>query len=39
MLFVSSRPRPGFFYGPVSLPMTLNNLVLDGKLWANASLG
>ena len=26
-------------YGLVSVPMTLNNLVLDGQLWANASLG
>ena len=26
-------------YGLVSLPMTLNNLVLDGQLWAHASLG
>ena len=26
-------------YGLVSVPMTLNKLVLDGQLWANASLG
>ena len=26
-------------YGLVSVPMTLNQLVLDGQLWANASLG
>ncbi len=26
-------------YGLVSVPMTFNNVVLDGQLWANASLG
>ena len=26
-------------YGLLSVPMTLNKLVLDGQLWANASLG
>ncbi len=37
-LLQTSKENNGL-YGLVSVPMTFNQLVLDGQLWANASLG